>query len=118
MLNSTELFEQENERYERYLNRTIDANPALEQIKGKRHTLPNGYSFESGWTDEIAQLTVCLEDRDSISVGYEGEDDWTRLYLETDLAQICIGLRPEQMKQLFNALRRELRRSAKWKKGK
>ena len=49
---------------ERYLDRTIDASPVLAQIKGKRHTLPNGHDFESGWCDETGSLIVCLEENE------------------------------------------------------
>ena len=59
---------------ERYLDRTIDASPVLAQIKGKRHTLPNGHDFQSGWCDETGSLIVCLkENEDSIIGLYEPE---------------------------------------------
>ena len=97
--------------HDRYLDRTIDASPVLAQIKGKRHTLPNGHDFESGWCDETGSLIVCLEEKnDPISILCERESDWTTLYLNTDIANIAIGLRPEQLKKLFNELRRQLGR--------
>ena len=96
---------------ERYLDRTIDASPVLAQIKGKRHTLPNGHDFESGWCDETGSLIVCLEENEDSIIGlYEPESDWTTLYLDTDVAKIAIGLRPAQVEKLFNQLRQELGR--------